>query len=91
MRVKELQSSWWTRARRHRNKLCRSGNGTSRSSSRGGSEGKSWRGVVEAAAEVRLNELGPFQAPYIPQEVGRVTIWLLPRVVVNRVKSLWES
>ena len=31
----------------------------------------SWRGVVEAAAEVRLNNLGPFQAPYIPQEVGK--------------------
>ena len=52
--VNELQSSWWTRARRHRNKLCRSVNGTSRSSSRGGGEGESWRGVVEVAAEVRL-------------------------------------
>ena len=31
-----------------------SGHGTSRSSSRGGGEGRSWRGVVEAAAEVRL-------------------------------------
>ena len=30
----------------------KSGNGTSRSSSRGG--GRSWRGVVEAAVEVRL-------------------------------------
>ena len=54
LRVKELRSSWWTRARRHRNKLCRSGHGTSRSGSRGGGEGKSLRGVVEAAAEVRL-------------------------------------
>ena len=43
---------------------------------RGGGEGKSWRGVVEAAAEAKLNNLGQFQAPYIPQEVGRVTIWL---------------
>ena len=54
MRVKELRSSWWTRARWHRNKLCRSGNGTSRSSSRGGGEVKSWRVVVEAAGEVKL-------------------------------------
>ena len=54
LRVKELQSSWWTRARRHRNKLFKSGHGTSRGSSRGGGEGKSWRGVVEVAAEVRL-------------------------------------
>ena len=30
------------------------GHGTSRSSSRGGGEGKSWRGVVEVAAKVRL-------------------------------------
>ena len=75
----------------HRNNLCMSGHGTSRISSRGGGKGKSWRGVVEAAAEARLINLGPFQAPYIPQEVARVTILLLPRVVVNRVKSLWES
>ena len=34
--------------------LLRSGNGTSRSSSRGGDKGKCWRGVVEAAADVRL-------------------------------------
>ena len=54
LRVKELRSSWWTRARRHRNKLFRSGHGTSRSSSRGGGEVESWRGVAEAAAEVRL-------------------------------------
>ena len=54
LRVKELRSSWWRRARRHRNKLFRSGHGTSRRSSRGGGEGKSWRGVVEASAEVRL-------------------------------------
>ena len=54
LRVEELWSSWWIRARRHRNKLCKSGNGTSRSSSRGGGEGRSWRGVVEAAVEVRL-------------------------------------
>ena len=67
MRVKELRSSWWTRARRHRNKLCKSGHGTSRSSSRVGGEDKSWKGVVEAAAEARLNNLGPFQAPYVPQ------------------------
>ena len=33
---------------------------------------------------------GQFQAPYVPQEVGRVTILLLPRVVVKRVTSLWE-
>ena len=65
--------------------------GTSRSSSRGRGRGRSWRGVVEAAAAVRLDDVGPIQAPYIPQEVGRVTIWLLPWVVVNRVKSLWES
>ena len=37
-----------------RRRLFRSGHGTSRSSSRGGGEGKSWRSVVEAAAEVRL-------------------------------------
>ena len=91
LRVKELRSSWWTRARQHRNKLLKSGHGTSRSSSRGGGEGKSWRGVVEVAVEVRLNNLVTFQAPYIPQEVGRVTLRLLPRVVVKRVKSLWES
>ena len=91
LRVKELLSSWWTRARQHRNKLFRSGHGTSRSSSRAGGEGKSWRGVVEAAAEVRLMTFGQFQVPYIPQEVGRVTIKLLPWDVVNRVKSLWES
>ena len=39
LQVEELWSSWWTRARRHRSKLCKSGNGTSRSSSRGGGEG----------------------------------------------------
>ena len=54
LQVKELRSSWWTRARRHRNKPFRSGHGTYRSSSKGGGEGKSWRGVVKAAAEVRL-------------------------------------
>ena len=52
LRVRELRSSRWTRARQHRNKLFRPGHGTSRSIS--GGEGKSWRGVVEAAAEVRL-------------------------------------
>ena len=67
IQVKELQSSYWRRARRYRNKHCRSGNGTSRSISRGGGEGKSWRGVVEAAAEVRLNNLHPFQAPIYPR------------------------
>ena len=54
LRVKELWSSWWTRARWHRNKLFKSVHGTFRSSSRGGGEGKSWRSVVEVAAEVRL-------------------------------------
>ena len=38
-----------------------SGNGTSRSSSRGRGGCRSCRGVVEAAAEARLS---PFQAPY---------------------------
>ena len=37
------------------------------------------------------DDFGPFQAPYVPQEVGRVTLSLLPRIVVKRVKSLWES
>ena len=54
LRVQELRSSWWTRARLLRSRLFRSGNGTSRRSSRGGGEGKSWRAVVEVAAEVRL-------------------------------------
>ena len=39
---------------RDRNRLFRSWHETSRSSSGGGGEGKSWRGVVEVAAEVRL-------------------------------------
>ena len=39
---------------RHRNKLFKSGNGTSRSSSKCGGGGKSWRDVVEVAAEVKL-------------------------------------
>ena len=75
-----------------------SGHGTSRGSSRGGGEGKSWRGVVEVAAAWNEPGMGPrgvvdvpFQAPYVPQEVGRATLGLLPWVVVNRVKSLWES
>ena len=40
-----------------------SGNGTSRSSSRGRSLGRSCRGGVEEAAETRLNELGTIYAP----------------------------
>ena len=64
----------------------KSGHGTSRSSSRGRGGGRSWRGVVEVT-----DDLGPIQAPYVPEEVVRVTIWLLPWVVVNQVKSLWES
>ena len=31
---------------------------------------------------------GPFQVPYIPQEVGRVTIWLLSWVVVQQSQEL---
>ena len=60
-RVKELRSSWWTRARRHRNKLFKSGHWTSRTSSRGGAKGKPWRGVVEVAAEVRLMILAHYR------------------------------
>ena len=59
------------------------GHGTARSSSRGRGGGRSWRGVAEVAAAVRLDDLGSIQAPYIPQEIGRLTIWLLPWVVVN--------
>ena len=95
LRVRRLasesqRSSWWTQARQHRNKLFRSGNGTSRSSSRGGGEGKSWRGVVEAAAEVRLMILAHSRLLIYPRRL-EVTIWLLSWVVINRVKSLWES
>ena len=54
-----------------------------------------WRQVLERCCRGRsrgeTDDSGPFHAPYIPQEVGRVTIWLLPWVVVNRVKCLWES
>ena len=54
-----------------------------------------WRQVLErccpGSSRGETDDFGPFQAPYIPQEVGRVTIWLLSWVVVNRVKSLWES
>ena len=39
-----------------------SGNGTSRSSSRGRGEGRSCRGGVEEAAEMRLNNLAGFRA-----------------------------
>ena len=37
----------------------KSWHGTARSSSRGRGGGRSWRGVVEAAAAVRLDDLGP--------------------------------
>ena len=91
LRVKELWSSWWTQARRQRNKLFRSGNGTSRSSSRGEGESKSWRGVVEAAAEVRLMILAHSRLLIYPRRLEEWTFWLLSWVVVNRVKSPWES
>ena len=64
--MKELRSSWWTRARKHENKLFKSGHGTSRSSSRGGGEGKSWRGVVEVTAEVRPTNLAHSRLLYTP-------------------------
>ena len=69
----------------------KSGHVTSRSSSRGRGGRRCWRDVVEAAAEVRLDNSRPFQPPYALQEVGNVTIWLLFWVVVNRVRSVWES
>ena len=71
----------------------KSGNGTSRSSSRGRGEDRSWRGVVKAAVVVRLNNLAHSRLLVLlkSQEVGRVTIWLFPWAVVNRVKSLCES
>ena len=54
-------------------------------------EVKASLGEELSSSRGETDDLGPFQAHYIPQEVGRVTIWLLPWVVVNRVKSLWES
>ena len=75
----------------NRNCILRSGHGTSRGSSRGRARGRSWRGVVKVAVETRLDNFGTFQAPYIPQEDGRVTVGLLPWAVVNRVKRICES
>ena len=54
--------------------------------------------VKSALASTILRcDFGPFQAPYVPQEVGRVTLWLLPRIVVKgldlrvKVKSALAS
>ena len=47
--------------------FLRSGHGTSRDSSIGGGEDRSWRGVVEAAAEVRLMNLAHFRILIYPR------------------------
>ena len=39
--------------------------------------------VMSMWQQRETNDFGPIQAPYVPQEVGRVTIRLLPWVVVN--------
>ena len=47
----------------------KSGNGTSGSSSRGRGGGRSWRGVVEAAAEVRLMILAHLRLLIYPRRL----------------------
>ena len=51
--------------------FLRSGHGTSRNSSRGRGEGRSWRGVVDAAAEVRLIILVHFRLLIYPRRLTR--------------------
>ena len=97
LRVKELRSSLWTRARRHRNKFFKSGNGTSRSSSRGGGEGKSLRGVVEVTAEVRLNNLAHSRLLMYPRGWKSDTLGASQfcgeesRELMGELKSLWDT
>ena len=44
---------------------------------------KSGRGISRSSSRGETDDFGPIQAPYVPQEVGRITTWLLPWVVVN--------